>query len=298
MKQQELDKLLEQHRRYANGEPVSPVSLQDEDLSGLRLEGCLQGLNLYGANLTGADLSFSSLAYSNLSRARLKNANLENASLRGASFRQSNLEGANLKGTQLQMAILNHAVLTHANLTETDLSGTHLSYAKLIGVAMTNAEALFASFKLAQIVDSDLKNTNFNYSDFSYATVSENQIHSTSFFESTFFNTNLIGNVGGKLESFKNTIVANTPAYQEIHSTREFNGLDSILGLRYPIHIFEDHASICGIILPIKDWINGPDTSGFINENEIHTVEGLIDFLPVVQTVLKARESYANSNKR
>ena len=76
MKQEELQKILEAHGKWINGE-----------YGGARA-------NLRGANLRGADLS----------DANLSDANLSDANLRGADLRGANLRGANLRGADLDFS--------------------------------------------------------------------------------------------------------------------------------------------------------------------------------------------------
>ena len=73
MKQEELNKILELHEKWLDGEEDGVKA----DLEIVNLESVnLEGANLQGANLRNADLSFA-----NLYKADLKNADLRNADL-------------------------------------------------------------------------------------------------------------------------------------------------------------------------------------------------------------------------
>lgn len=78
MTQEELQTILEKHKKWLNDVPGGECA------------------NLAGANLAGANLEDANLEYANLGDADFRGANLEDANLRGA-----NLEGANLRGANL-----------------------------------------------------------------------------------------------------------------------------------------------------------------------------------------------------
>ena len=81
MKQEELNSILELHRKW----------LYDEE-GGKRAD--LYGANLYGADLRGANLYGADLSGANLYGADLRGANLYGANLRGANLYGANLYGA------------------------------------------------------------------------------------------------------------------------------------------------------------------------------------------------------------
>ena len=84
--QEELDKIIEQHRHWWN-----------EDCEGWEgMKADLRGANLIDANLIDA----------NLRGADLSDANLIDANLRGADLSDANLSGANLRGADLRGADL------------------------------------------------------------------------------------------------------------------------------------------------------------------------------------------------
>jgi uncharacterized protein YjbI with pentapeptide repeats len=98
MKQEELNKVLELHRKWLYGED-----------GGVRAD--LRGANLSGADLREADLS----------GAYLRGANLREANLYGANLLKANLSGVNLCGADLREADLSGAYLRGANLREANL---------------------------------------------------------------------------------------------------------------------------------------------------------------------------------
>ena len=72
MTQEELDKIIEQHKHWVNEEC--------EGWEGMRANlkfANLKFANLEGANLKGANLKFANLKFANLERANLEGANLE-----------------------------------------------------------------------------------------------------------------------------------------------------------------------------------------------------------------------------
>ena len=95
MTQQELDKIIEQHRHW--------LKEDCEGWEGMRAD--LHGANLHGANLHGA----------NLHGANLYEAYLTGADLTGADLTGADLTGADLTGADLHGAYLYEAYLTGAD---------------------------------------------------------------------------------------------------------------------------------------------------------------------------------------
>jgi len=93
MKQLELNKKLDLHKKWLNNEA-----------DGVRLD--LRDANLQYANLQGADLRDANLQYANLQGADLRGANLRGADLRGANLRGADLRGADLRGADLDFSCL------------------------------------------------------------------------------------------------------------------------------------------------------------------------------------------------
>ena len=93
MTQEELDKIVEQHKHW--------IKQDCEGWEGMRAdlsEANLRGANFNGANLNGADLRGADLNGANLRGANLRGANFNGANLRGANLNGANLNGANLNG--------------------------------------------------------------------------------------------------------------------------------------------------------------------------------------------------------
>ena len=90
MKQEDLNKILNEHKLwlYCNG--------------GSRAD--LRGADLRGAYLRGADLSDADLSGADLSDADLRGADLSDADLRGAYLRGADLRDADLRGADLRRA--------------------------------------------------------------------------------------------------------------------------------------------------------------------------------------------------
>lgn len=132
MKQEELEKILESHKRWLEGEDGKRANLSGADL---------HGANLHGANLYGADLRGANLHGADLREADLRGANLHGADLHGADLYFANLSGADLYGANLCAADLHGADLHEANLREADLHGADLRKADL-----RKADFLFTNF--------------------------------------------------------------------------------------------------------------------------------------------------------
>ena len=106
MTQEELNKILENHKHWLN-EDCKGWENMKADLTGADLtEVNLTGANLTGANLRGADLRGANLRGANLYRADLSEADLRGANLRGADLRGANLYGADIRGADLYGADL------------------------------------------------------------------------------------------------------------------------------------------------------------------------------------------------
>ena len=103
MKQEELQKILEAHKKWINNEDggvrayLRRADLRSADLSGANLSGAyLSGANLSGAYLRRADLRRADLSEANLREADLRRADLRRADLRRADLRRADLRGADL----------------------------------------------------------------------------------------------------------------------------------------------------------------------------------------------------------
>ena len=88
MTKEELDKVLESHKKWLDGDcggkraDLCGADLRGADLRGANLIGAdLRGANLYGANLYGADLRGADLSGADLIGADLRGANLCDADI-------------------------------------------------------------------------------------------------------------------------------------------------------------------------------------------------------------------------
>ena len=108
MTQEELDKIIEQHKHWLN-----------EDCEGWED----MKADLCDANLCGADLRCADLCGANLRDADLCGAKLCDADLRDADLRDADLCGAKLCGANLRGAKLCGANLRDADLRDADLCG-------------------------------------------------------------------------------------------------------------------------------------------------------------------------------
>ena len=149
MKQEELNIILEKHKKWINNEEggeradlrganLSGANLSDADLRCANLSGAnlsdadLRCANLSGADLSGADLSGADLRYADLSGANLSGANLRYANLSGADLSDANLSGADLRCANLSGANLSDANLSDADLSDADLRCANLDEEQLI----------------------------------------------------------------------------------------------------------------------------------------------------------------------
>lgn len=125
MTQEELNMILDKHRKWLNDEEGG----ERADLCGADLSGaCLGGANLSEANLSEADLSRSNLGGADLLKANLGGANLRGVELSEADLRGADLSEANLRRASLNGANLNGADLRMADLRMADLRGANLDY--------------------------------------------------------------------------------------------------------------------------------------------------------------------------
>ena len=149
MTQEELNKILEDHKHWLNEDckgwenmkaNLTGADLRRADLRGANLRGAnLTGANLYGADLTGANLYGADLRGANLTGANLRGANLTGANLYGADLYGADLRGANLTGADLRRADLTGANLYGADLRRADLTGANLTGANLTGADLRRA---------------------------------------------------------------------------------------------------------------------------------------------------------------
>ena len=96
MKQEQIEKILEEHKAWLNRTGGAKADLHDADLCGADLyDADLRDADLCGADLRGADLCGADLC-----GADLYDADLYDADLRDADLRDADLRGADLRGVR------------------------------------------------------------------------------------------------------------------------------------------------------------------------------------------------------
>lgn len=104
MEKEKLDKILENHKLWLNGEGGECANLRGADLRYANLYNIdLRCANLNSADLNSADLRCANLRGVDLSGANLNSANLSGASLYNANLYSSNLNNANLNNVKTNM---------------------------------------------------------------------------------------------------------------------------------------------------------------------------------------------------
>lgn len=109
MEKEKLDKILENHKLWLNGEGGECANLRGADLRYANL----YNIDLRCANLNSADLNSADLRCANLRGANLNSANLNSVNLSGASLYNANLRGASLYNANLYSSNLNNANLNN-----------------------------------------------------------------------------------------------------------------------------------------------------------------------------------------
>lgn len=141
MKQEQIEKILEEHKAWLNRTGGAKADLHGADLRGADLCGAnLYDADLCGTDLCGADLRDAGLRGADLYGADLRSANLGGADLCGADMRDADLYDANLCGADLRGANLGGAILGDANLYGADLRGANLGGAILCGAILCGAD--------------------------------------------------------------------------------------------------------------------------------------------------------------
>ena len=109
MTAEKLAEILENHKKWLNGNGGERADLSGSNLSGSDLSGSdLRGSNLRGSDLSGSNLRGSDLRGSNLSDSNLSGSNLRGSDLRGSDLRGSNLSYSNLSQTEGLLDTVNY----------------------------------------------------------------------------------------------------------------------------------------------------------------------------------------------
>lgn len=156
MKDYELSKILELHRKWLNLEEGGVRA----NLQGVNLQGIdLHKADLCGANLCGADLRESNLYEANLLEANLYKANLCAANLYKANLLEANLCKANLCEANLYGAKMFGAKLSEANLCNTNLCRAGLQSSDLRGANLQSSDLRGANLRGADLCGANLQET-------------------------------------------------------------------------------------------------------------------------------------------
>ena len=145
MTQDELNRILENHKKWLEGDPRGvKANLRNVSLVGASLVGAtLDYASLDYASLVGASLEGASLNYASLDYASLNGASLNYASLVGASLDRASLDGASLVCASLGYASLDGATLVGASLDGVSLNYASLVRASLNGASLDGVKGLF-----------------------------------------------------------------------------------------------------------------------------------------------------------
>ena len=122
MTAEKLAEILDNHKKWINGEGGERADLSGSDL---------RYSNLSGSDLSGSDLRYSNLSGSNLSGSDLSYSDLRGSNLSGSNLSYSDLSGSNLSGSDLSGSNLSGSDLRYSDLSGSDLSGSDLRYSNL-----------------------------------------------------------------------------------------------------------------------------------------------------------------------
>jgi uncharacterized protein YjbI with pentapeptide repeats len=125
MTQQELDKILEQHKIWVDSGYKKGECANFE-------KACLEFLNFSNTNLAHASFRKANLRNANFKNTKLWNANFIRANLEDANFEkadlfQANLAHANLEDTNFEKADLHHIDLSNLEFDDTKLEGAKIT---------------------------------------------------------------------------------------------------------------------------------------------------------------------------
>ena len=127
MKQEQIEKILEEHKAWLNRTGGAKANLCGANLCGANLRGA----DLYDADLCGAYLRDADLCDADLRGADLRDADLGGADLRDADLRDADLCGANLYGANLRG--VRHDERTAFYAMQCPEKGAYIGYKKAEG---------------------------------------------------------------------------------------------------------------------------------------------------------------------
>ena len=122
MKQEQIEKILEEHKAWLNRTGGAKADLRGADLC---------GADLYDANLCDADLCGAGLRGAHLYGADLRDADLRGADLRDADLRDADLRDADLRGADLRGVRYNEQTAYYA--MQCPEKGAYIGYKKAEG---------------------------------------------------------------------------------------------------------------------------------------------------------------------
>ena len=132
MTQEEFNAILENHKKWLEGNGGERANLKGADLRDAHLYGAdLRGAHLCGADLRDADLYDADLRGANLCGAHLCGADLRDADLRDADLYGANLCGANLCDANLRGVRYNEQTAYYA--MQCPEKGAYIGYKKAEG---------------------------------------------------------------------------------------------------------------------------------------------------------------------
>ncbi|MBO6797898.1 pentapeptide repeat-containing protein [Maricaulis sp.] len=172
-RQQEIDRICDEHARALSGSGGGFARFDGEDLSRLVLTNRdLQDASFADCDLSGADLSGSDLRGANFSGAKLVGARLIGANLDDTDLRGCDMSEADLSASQCQNADFRElarlpaigsegtptASVQSTKLGNARLGGVNFSHARLAGVEAEGADFSDANLNNSRLLRAKLKN--------------------------------------------------------------------------------------------------------------------------------------------
>lgn len=110
MTQYELDKTIQLHQKWLNGDP-----------EGVRA-------NISGANMREANMSEADMSGANMRRADMIGANMREANMRRADMHGADMSYANMCDANMNWADMCRANISNADMRDADISGANIDY--------------------------------------------------------------------------------------------------------------------------------------------------------------------------
>lgn len=133
MRQETIDKKIEEHKKWICGEGGERAEFLDANLRGKDFRNRFLNRALF----CRSKLNYANFNGTCLSSADFSGADLRNANFNGASLLTVNFTGADLRGASFRGADLRQSDFTGARLDNADLRGANLLY---IGIPMSLSE--------------------------------------------------------------------------------------------------------------------------------------------------------------